>query len=747
MKSIEILIKDLNSNKNNNLCICIDKIKQINEYINKLQINSNSFHKNLDLFFKKAKLILNRIKIKRNQKFVEIRNNTLGVDDNNNLNNSESKTKKSSKFKSIAFAIKKNYSKIVDLVNKLNEFKYIINGINNEKSNDFVNLQNTIKKELNIFKNIILNNTNYKKTNKNYKTQNDLNNKNRSQSNDYHKENEKLKSINKNSENEINKLTNQIINYKKNLHLDSNLFRINSQNRIFKNINNKIKFEKINKEDNKYISSLNYSIRDNRKIKNNNSAFNLTIKKDVINSELEKGINVYKKNEIRLNNKSQDLLNKSKIKIKQYENLINIMNNKINQINKNINNKNREILNLKNENLKLRNELIVNNKEINSQNKSSLNLSLYEEINQKLINDLEKYNNIINKYKTQIMESTNNGINNCNDALENKIAQLNKQIEALSKKNNMNEQKIISMYITYNKIYKLFEEQKITINKLSEEIMNYRQKEEMNKKTNNNYLKQIGELNNNILKINRLIEQKDKLIRQVNIKSNNNNKDEIEGLKTFIFKLQSQLEVKDKIISILKKNFFNQNKLFAEKGAFSSSENRKIKSIFGKKNLKLDNQKLFKFQKEPITRKIKEILNNLNQTEHQINDLRKNNKEIELTERQIRKDFHCKTEENIYSNSEEKYNLIKLAKDKNRSIEINIDCPNDEAIKEKYKELLKRFNMIENQIKILIFNISINNKIRPYVRQICQLLRISAKNIESILDEKDKKKALGLKNI
>ena len=88
-----------------------------------------------------------------------------------------------------------------------------------------------------------------------------------------------------------------------------------------------------------------------------------------------------------------------------------------------------------------------------------------------------------------------------------------------------------------------------------------------------------------------------------------------------------------------------------------------------------------------------------------------------------------------------------MAKDKNRSIEINIDCPNDEEIKEKYKELLKRFNMIENQIKILIFNISINNKIRPYVRQICQLLRISAKNIESILDEKDKKKALGLKNI
>ena len=65
-------------------------------------------------------------------------------------------------------------------------------------------------------------------------------------------------------------------------------------------------------------------------------------------------------------------------------------------------------------------------------------------------------------------------------------------------------------------------------------------------------------------------------------------------------------------------------------------------------------------------------------------------------------------------------------------------------MKDKYKDLFQRFNMLEEQIKILILNININNKIKPYIKQICQLLRISTKNIELILGGKEKKKALGL---
>ena len=52
--------------------------------------------------------------------------------------------------------------------------------------------------------------------------------------------------------------------------------------------------------------------------------------------------------------------------------------------------------------------------------------------------------------------------------------------------------------------------------------------------------------------------------------------------------------------------------------------------------------------------------------------------------------------------------------------------------------------MLGEQVKILILHININNKIRPHIRQICQLLGIPAHNIELIFAGKNKKNALGL---
>ena len=148
--------------------------------------------------------------------------------------------------------------------------------------------------------------------------------------------------------------------------------------------------------------------------------------------------------------------------------------------------------------------------------------------------------------------------------------------------------------------------------------------------------------------------------------------------------------------------------------------------------------------------KIKELLNKLNESEKQIKILQNRNKELQfqLEEKQINKELQTfRTEDNNFSNYEEEFDLKKMisgARDKNRSEDINIDYPGIQGIKDKYKELLQSFNMLEEQIKILILNININNKIRPQIRQICQLLRISAYNIELILAGKDKKKALGL---
>ena len=53
-------------------------------------------------------------------------------------------------------------------------------------------------------------------------------------------------------------------------------------------------------------------------------------------------------------------------------------------------------------------------------------------------------------------------------------------------------------------------------------------------------------------------------------------------------------------------------------------------------------------------------------------------------------------------------------------------------------------HLLEEQVKILISNISCTNKTKPQITQICQLMRIPAKNIQAIIAGKDKKKMLGL---
>ena len=147
---------------------------------------------------------------------------------------------------------------------------------------------------------------------------------------------------------------------------------------------------------------------------------------------------------------------------------------------------------------------------------------------------------------------------------------------------------------------------------------------------------------------------------------------------------------------------------------------------------------------------INKFLTQLNDANRQINNLQKQNKELQfqLEEKQVQKEYSgYRTEDVNFSNYEEEFDLKKMvngARDKNRSEDINIDYPGVQGIKDKYKELLQNMNMLEEQVKILICNISCNNKIKPQITQICQLMRIPAKNIQMIIAGKDKKKMLGL---
>ena len=240
----------LNSEKNQNINeLFIEKFKQINEYINQLKINNNFSKKNLDFFFEEAKIFFKKMKIKRNQKLVEIDNIDFS-NHNNSINSLKIKN-----FKSFLFSIKNNYSKILGLLNKLNQFNHIINGIDTKITSDFADLQKNIKNELDLFINIIIKNinnrtffTNSYQVDLNPFLQNDFFNGKRSKSlsNQYSKKEEKILTLNRKRENEIKELTNQINIYKKRLN-DTEV-----------TLNKKILIlENIIKEKNSIISSLN----------------------------------------------------------------------------------------------------------------------------------------------------------------------------------------------------------------------------------------------------------------------------------------------------------------------------------------------------------------------------------------------------------------------------------------------------------------------------------------------------------
>ena len=164
----------------------------------------------------------------------------------------------------------------------------------------------------------------------------------------------------------------------------------------------------------------------------------------------------------------------------------------------------------------------------------------------------------------------------------------------------------------------------------------------------------------------------------------------------------------------------------------------------------IDHNKSFDGQKDGNTAMMKNLLNKLNDSETKITTLQNKVKELQfqLEEKQVEKEISgYRTEDVNFSHYEEEFYLKKMvngARDKNRSEDINIDYPGVQGIKDKYKELLQNMNLLEEQVKILISNINCNSKIKPQITQICQLMRIPAKNIQLIIAGKDKKKVLGL---
>ena len=763
LKLMNLMIK---SNNFDHLDEFFQQIPNILEVLSLIKGNVISNNNNLNLFFNDAKIIFNKMKLKRQEKLHELNNfkykkinliNSNNSNNNNNTNNNNNKlykrrnstsdygeNNKSNKtvlFKnnlkaiinqkinndnnvSLFENINNIYSRIVKLLNEFGEYNLIISKIDLDKSNKFNNLKNNVKNELdNLMKamrdisgnnqlkilqtaksyNIIKNNNFFKFNKTNNDTQND-------------NQQEKLKKI---FNNQLSELNNQLNAYKK------RLAELDKENN---NINNKLtKVQLKLKEKDKIILNLKNDKNNNSINKINNELKDILNKKDLSIKNLENQLNIYQKNEKEKINTLNSQFNEIMFK---YENKINKM--------KENTEKDQMLIS------KLKNELY---------NKQGKKNSLREEQEQRNIDNI---NNLIEDDSKKIINNNTCKVKNVNNNNELKEMAINfKNQEKVYKKEIENLENIIALKENLIKQKdEIINNRDITNNKLSNDNL---KKQLVQQKNINSSVpsKRLNDLNINTDEINEIqnnLELEKKKSKELELELqkskeylllSNESKhkmekelvkkgEELDGLKIFIKKLQNQIEQKDEIDNVIKKNLVKlyDNALTEQNNTIRSNSQGKIKNV------------------NAII--MRNYLEKLKERDKKIALLENQNKELnfKLEEKQVQNDyFGYRTEEFNFATYEEEFDFPRIVngvKMKNQSEDINIDYPEVELVKNKYKELNKSKLLLEEQVRILISNISFNKKIKPQITQICQLMGIPGKYIQDILDGKDKKKILGL---
>ena len=716
-----------------------DLTRKTLEVIIQMKMNSNSNNKNLAMFFDDAKILFKSMKAKRKEKLIEA-NNDINKQINQPSSDSymgsfNSENKFNNRLEDNYFNINNNlninnnndillkninaiYSRVIKILNNFSIYNYVISKVDFEESNKYNNLQNSLKKELENLFIFLKKNLNQGKSLAQTKSCVDINENTkfkRSKSKPHDNELEKLKMINESNKKKLLELNNQLNFYKnkvKELEMRNNSMIIKLKN-----------FEQTK-----------FGFQNN-----NNDVYNELNKKDMQILNLQKQLKVFQMNENSLNAQINNLNDQFTQKINEYEyeraNLSQtVLSQKktISNLQNNLNMKQKELENLKestfkgnNNNYDLDKKLEIMNMEL-KEKQSKINALIQDIKNyqrKEMINQeqIENMNNNIFNYEKIIKEKDdliNNNYKDNNDVFKIKLEneKLKKQIEELKNSNNNNylqNQKMINGNINS---YEMPNNQEYTtkINELTQE---------------NQELKQSLSLIN---------ESKTKLELELSKKN-----DELEGYKQVIFKLQNKLEQNNDIEEELKKRLNTESNVNALN---TKTEMNLREQNQSNKNL----NKSFEMPKDANIQLMNKYLGQLNEAERKISLLQNKNKELQfkLDEKQVEREFSgYRTEDYNFSNYEEEFDLKKMvngAREKNRSEDINIDYPGVQSVKDKYKELLQNMHLLEEQVKILISNINITNKIKPQISQICQLMRIKAENIQAIIAGKDKKKNLGL---
>ena len=735
-KSIQELLEQImNQNASVEINDMIEQFSKINDIMTQLQINAFSNEKNLNLFFEDAKILFRKMKMKRKQKIIELINNNIdaniSINKKNILNDSfsnsfnkvESNFLKKNKilqeqmsYKKInvdnkntrpntrfLLSISNIYLKINRLINKFTEFDNLINKMNNEAFNKYNNLQNSIKKELDSLMNIIKNNVNNNKTNN--IIYDDQNRRSRSIPNGISKEFENLKQIRQINEKKIEQLNYELNNYKINLENLKNLNKISANlNSDYETkirelqINNNnltinlMKAEQLIKEKDSLILSYQSNLKkanNNNNINNNlNSDDSMNLKDPQI-MQLQQQINIYKNNENLLNEQIANLNNKFQIKINEYETKLSLNNDKNSSLSRIIIKKNQDVLKLQNENNKYKNEIQQLKKTINSQ----IPIEYQNEI-QRLTNDINNYQNIIYQYENKINELSQSKSMNLNNKINNNRfsdnLSMQKKFEILNREMQLKESEYINKNVKNGKI---IEELKKKLTQLEKEILNYQKKEKYYEDNNNKYIKQIEDMNNDILHTNKILEQKDELIKKLNEKksdqiSNNN------------LNLQLQKEKKEYQFQLeqMQKKYIAVKELLEEKNSNNNindnnnNENLKMKLI----DIQLENDKLRK-QIEEFSSSLKNN-NNINGNEVLLKD------KIISGSGNLNNDLMTKIDELTLENKKYKENITKLENDINKKNEELEGLKN--VIFKQQNQLEKKDDEFQKQKKEIIRNIS-----------------------------------------
>ena len=485
-KNIQMLLNDIiNNNQYQKLTELLDKINLINKIIFQLRDNSDSCLQNLRLFFDDAKLIFQCIRGERQKQLLEKKSSIANLNGQNNTPFNPN----------LITQITNLHKQLLKSVQKFSDYDYIIETTgDNSIINDYQNLQNNIKKDLNTLFNLIQNleNINNKISLNLFLTDESNNKSSKSLGKNIENEIEKLKKMNIVKDNKIRQLMLQINNLAINKTERSNP---NNNYNILKtegNENSRIKKleQIILDKDNKLQSLINQiNMKKIGNDLNNGNMQNLLEEKDKEIFNLKQQLNIYEQNEQNFNKQIDNLTNQFQNKRLQYE---------------------KEIFTLRYNMAKNINDSQGNiniNKTIGSKSENNQNLKF-----------LKIPDNINNDYIAQITSLNNTNMN----------------LTAIIKK------------------------QKTIIAGLQKEISNYKAKLAQYEKLNKN---QIEQMNNNIYKNNKIIEQKDELIKQLREKkdipnsqininmSNQANNNELIHLKIENEKLKEEIN----LLKLLKK--------------------------------------------------------------------------------------------------------------------------------------------------------------------------------------------------